>query len=75
MNDYVWRILDIDHDKRMVALISSSTPTVKRFGVPNPIQWAEVVDQRLCVYCEDRVAWEIQIADGARRKLAHKDKK
>jgi hypothetical protein len=75
MNEHVWQILDIDHDKRMVALISTSSPTVKRFGVPHPIQWAEVLDQVLCIYCEDFVAWHIQISDGARRKLTHKDKR
>lgn len=75
MNDYVWQILDIDHDKRMVVLISKSFPTVKRFGVPNPIQWAEVSGQVLRVYCEDLVAWEIEISDGARRKLAHDNRK
>lgn len=66
-----WKILDIDHDKRMVVLVSSSTPTVKRYSVPSPIQWAEVNEQVLRVYCEDFVAWEIQVSDGARRKLKH----
>jgi len=67
----VWRILDIDHDKNTVILVSSSTPTVKRYSVPTPIQWAEVEEQVLRVYCEDLVTWEIQVSDGARRKLKH----
>ena len=68
---HVWQILDIDHDKNTVILASSTTPTVKRYSVPTTIQWAQVVDQVLRVYCDDLVAWEIQIADGARRKLKH----
>jgi hypothetical protein len=64
-----WRVLDINHDESMVVLISSTTPTVKRYGVPNRIEWAEVDGQHLRVYCEALVAWEIKIADGARRKL------
>lgn len=71
MNEHMWSILDIDHDKNTVILVSSSTPTVKRYSVPTPIQWAEVNEQVLRVYCEDLVAWEIQVADGARRKLKH----
>ncbi len=68
---HVWRILDIDHDKNTVILVSSSTPTVKRYSVPTLIQWAEVNEQVLRVYCEELVAWEIQVSDGARRKLRH----
>ena len=71
MNEHMWRILDIDHDKNTVILVSSSTPTVKRYSVPTPIQWAEVDEQVLRVYCEDLVAWESQVSDGARRKLKH----
>jgi hypothetical protein len=67
----VWRVLDIDHDKNTVILVSSSTPTVKRYSVPTPIQWAQVDDQVLRVYCETLVLWEIQVSDGARRKLKH----
>ena len=69
MDSHVWQILDIDHDKKMVIFVSSTNPTVKRYSVPTPIQWAEVVDQVLRVYCEDLVAWEIQVSDGTRRKL------
>jgi hypothetical protein len=64
-----WKILDINHDENMVVLVSSTTPTVKRYGVPNNIEWAEVDGEHLRVYCEALVAWEIKIADGARRKL------
>jgi hypothetical protein len=53
----------------MVVLVSSTTPTVKRYGLPNRVEWAEVDGQHLRVYCEALVAWEIKIADGARRKL------
>ena len=52
-----------------VLLVSSTTPTVKRYGVPNRIEWAEVAGDHLRVYCEALVAWEIRIVDGARRKL------
>jgi hypothetical protein len=72
MNKNHWRILDIDHDKNTVILVSSSTPTVKRYSVPTPIQWADVDEQVLRVYCEDLAAWEIQVSDGARRRLNHK---
>jgi hypothetical protein len=64
-----WKILDINHDENMVVLVSSTTPTVKRYGVPNNIEWAEVDGEHLRVHCEALVAWEIKIADGARRKL------
>ena len=69
MNEHMWRILDIDHDKNTVILVSSSTPTVKRYSVPHNIEWAEVDGEQLRVYCEALVAWEIRIMDGARRKL------
>jgi hypothetical protein len=71
MNQDEWRILDINHDENMVVLVSSTTPTVKRYGVPNRIEWAEVDGEHLRVYCEVLAAWEIKIADGARRKLNH----
>lgn len=70
-NDYVWQILEIEHDRKMLRLISNSTPTVKRFGVPDPIEWAEVTGPYLKVYCQGFVAWEIQISNGARRKFKH----
>jgi hypothetical protein len=69
MDQDKWRVLDINHDENMVVLVSSTTPTVKRYGVPNRIEWAEVDGGHLRVYCEALVAWEIRIADGARRKL------
>jgi hypothetical protein len=69
MNQDEWRILDINHDEKKVVLVSSTSPTVKRYGVPNKIEWAEVDGQTLRVYCEDLVTWEVNIADGARRKL------
>jgi hypothetical protein len=69
MNQDEWRILDIDHEKNMVVLVSNKSPTVKRYGVPNNIEWAEVDGEHLRVYCEALVAWEIRIVDGARRKL------
>ena len=69
MNKDEWQILDINHDENMVVLVSSTTPTVKRYGVPNRVEWAEVAGEHLRVYCEALVAWEIKIADGARRKL------
>jgi hypothetical protein len=69
MNKDEWRILDINHDENMVVLVSSTTPTVKRYGVPNRIEWAEVAGEHLRVYCEALVAWEIKIVDGGSRKL------
>ena len=72
MNQDQWRILDINHGENMVVLVSSTTPTVKRYGVPNRIEWAEVAGEHLRVYCEAFVAWEIRIVDGARRKLRWK---
>ncbi len=69
MDQEEWRILDIDHEKNMVVLVSSKSPTVKRYGLPNSIEWAEVAGEHLRVYCQTFVAWEIKIADGARRKL------
>jgi hypothetical protein len=69
MNSDEWRILDINHDENKVVLVSSKSPTVKRYAVPNNIEWAEVAGEHLRVYCEALVAWEIKIADGARRKL------
>ena len=69
MNQDQWRILDINHGENRVVLVSSTTPTVKRYGVPNSIEWAEVAGEHLRVYCEAFVAWEIRIVDGARRKL------
>jgi hypothetical protein len=38
MNKDEWQILDINHDENMVVLVSSTTPTVKRYGVPNRIE-------------------------------------
>lgn len=72
---YDWKIMDIDHDKRMVVLVSSSTPTVKRFGVPSAIERAEVNGPVLRIYCEDLVAWEVQVSDGARRKLKQEERR
>jgi hypothetical protein len=53
----------------MVVLVSNKSPTIKRYGVPHNIEWAQVVGEHLRVYCQTFVAWEIKIADGARRKL------
>ena len=64
-----WRILDINHDEKKVVLVSSTTPTVKRYGVPNNIEWAEVDGDHLRVYCEAMVDWEIKIVNGERRRL------
>jgi hypothetical protein len=64
-----WKILDINHDENMVVLVSSTSPTVKRYAVPTNIEWAEVDGEHLRVYCEALLGWEIRIADGARRKL------
>jgi hypothetical protein len=47
-----WQILDINRDENMVVLVSSTTPTVKRYAVPNRIEWAKVAGQHLRVYCE-----------------------
>jgi hypothetical protein len=69
MDQEEWRILDINHDKNMVVLVSNKSPTIKRYGVPHNIEWAQVVGEHLRVYCQTFVAWEIKIADGARRKL------
>ena len=69
MNQDQWRILDINHGENRVVLVSSTTPTVKRYGVPNSIEWAEVAGEHLRVYCEAFVAWEIRIVDGARKKI------
>ena len=69
MNQDHWRILDINHGENRVVLVSSTTPTVKRYGVPNRIEWAEVAGAHLRVYCEAFVAWEIRITDGARKKI------
>jgi len=38
-----WRILDINHQENMVVLVSSASPTIKRFGAPSPIANAKVV--------------------------------
>lgn len=64
-----WRILDINHQDNMVVLVSASSPTVKRYGAPSPIERAEVKEDTLCIHCEDGVTWSIQISDGSRRKL------
>jgi hypothetical protein len=64
-----WQILDINHEENKVVLVSNKSPTVKRYGVPNNIEWAEVDGEHLRVYCEALVAWEIRIVDGARREL------
>jgi hypothetical protein len=69
MHQDQWQILDINHDENMVVLVSSTNPTVKRYAVPNNIEWAEVAGEHLRVYCDALVAWEIKISDGARRKL------
>jgi hypothetical protein len=66
MHQNQWQILDINHDENMVVLVSSTTPTVKRYAVPNRIEWAKVNEEHLRVYCEALVAWELKIADGAR---------
>lgn len=69
MDQDKWRILDINHDENKVVLVSSTNPTVKRYGVPNNIEWAEVEGEYLRIYCEALVVWKIKIADGSRRKL------
>jgi len=69
MNQNEWRILDINYDENKVVLVSNKSPTVKRYSVPNSVEWAEVDGETLRVYCEAFVAWEIKIANGARRKI------
>ena len=69
MSQNEWQILDINHDENKVVLVSSKSPTVKRYGVPNNIEWAKVDGEHLRVYCESLVTWEIKIANGSRRKL------
>ena len=66
----LWQIQDIDHVFHMVALVCSTTPTIKRFGVPGPIDGAEVVGEHLLVHCASGVTWAIRISDGSRRKLS-----
>lgn len=64
-----WRILDINHQDNMVILVTSSKPTVKRYGAPATIDKAEISNDSLMIYCEDGVTWRINISDGARRKV------
>lgn len=64
-----WRILDINHQENMVVLVSSASPTIKRFGAPSPIANAEVVMEQLHIHCDDGVVWCIQISDGSRKKF------
>lgn len=65
---HTWRVLDINHQDNMVVLVSSASPTVKRYGAPSSIERAEVVHEHLLIYCEDGVCWSVNIADGSRRK-------
>ena len=67
MNQDSWRILDINHQDNMVVLVSSDSPTVKRYGTPTAIDKAEIVGDHLIVHCDD-VMRSINIADGSRRK-------
>lgn len=69
MMKYDWRVVEINRLEDMVTLVSSATPTIKRFGAPTPIDRCEVVDDHLLLYCKDGVVWSIKIEDGSRRKL------
>lgn len=52
----------------MVVLVSSSTPTIKRYSAVSPIEHALVDDGVLYVHCEDGVNWVIDISNGSRKK-------
>jgi hypothetical protein len=67
-NSVAWRIQSIDFKEQMVLLESDQSPTIKRFGVPEPVVDAFVDSEFVNVKCASGITWQIRIADGSRRK-------
>jgi hypothetical protein len=68
-NSVTWRIQKIDAKENMVFLVSDQSPTIKRFGLPEPVLDAFVDSEFVQVQCVSGITWHIRIADGSRRKI------
>ena len=68
-NPVTWRIQSIDAKENMVFLESDQSPTIKRFGLPEPVVDAFVDSEFVLVQCVNGISWQIRIADGSRRKI------
>ena len=64
-----WRIQSIDFKENMVLLESDQSPTIKRFGLPEPVVSVFVESDFLQVLCASGTSWFIRISDGSRRKI------